>query len=147
VSGFNQVVLVGRIGQELDLKYTQGGTAVLRISLATSRRVKDEAGEYQEKTSWHTVKAFGRQAEVIAKHCGKGDGLFLEGRLDYWEAEGKRGKLMVAEIILEHFEFGSRAGGGAGQRQQDEQPRRDHGRGAPPPQDDLPAFEDDDLPF
>lgn len=146
MSGFNQVVLVGRIGQELDLKYTQGGTAVLRISLATSRRVKDQAGDYQEKTSWHSVKAFGSQAEVIAKHCNKGDGLFVEGRLDYWEAEGKRGKLMVAEVILEHFEFGPRAGGGSGQPRQ--QPARDTGRSGPPAQHDDPIpFDDDDLPF
>lgn len=154
MSGFNQVVLVGRIGQDLDLKYTRGGTAVLRISLATSRRVKDEAGDYQEQTSWHSVKAFGRQAEVISQHCGKGDGLFVEGRLDYWEAEGKRGKLMVAEIILEHFEFGPRAGGGTGggQRQTGQQqpqrgaqrpPARDTSQRNPSPDD----FVDDDIPF
>lgn len=106
MSGFNQVILLGRLGNDPEVKYLQSGTAVVSLSLATSRKRKDQAGESIEETSWHRVKGFGRQAEIIAEHCRKGDLLFVEGRLDYWEAEGKRGKLMVADIILEHFEFG-----------------------------------------
>lgn len=119
MSGFNQVILLGRLGNDPETKYTQGGTAVASLSIATSRRRKDGAGEWVEETAWHRVKAFGKQAEVIAEHCRKGDLLFVEGRLDYWEAEGKRGKLMVAEVILEHFEFtgGSKRSGDGQQGQ------------------------------
>ncbi len=156
MSGFNQVILLGRLGNDPETKYTQGGTAVVSLSLATSRRQKDRDGEWQELTSWHRVKAFGKQAEVIAEHCHKGDLLFVEGRLDYWEAEGKRGKLMVGEVILEHFEFagGRRVGGGQlGSSRGGSAPRgssapRGAQRGpAPrqaPPMDDFP---DDDIPF
>lgn len=155
MSGFNQVILLGRLGNDPETKYTQGGTAVVSLSLATSRRQKDRDGEQQEITSWHRVKAFGRQAEVIAEHCHKGDLLFVEGRLDYWEAEGKRGKLMVAEIVLEHFEFaGGRRSEGGGQQSSrgpstSRQPARGATRGpttrtAPPPADD---FVDEDIQF
>lgn len=75
--------------------------------------------------------------------CRKGDMLFVDGRLDYWEAEGKRGKLMVAEVILEHFEF---AGGSRGES-------AGRPRGAVRPAGPAPAtapadpFADDDIPF
>lgn len=156
MSGFNQVILLGRLGNDPETKYTQGGTAVVSLSLATSRRQKDREGEYQEITSWHRIKAFGKQAEVIAEHCHKGDLLFIEGRLDYWEAEGKRGKLMVAEIVLEHFEFtGGRRNEGGQQASRGASTSRTAapargatraptGRTAPPPADE---FVDDDIPF
>ena len=157
MAGFNQVILLGRLGQDVEIKYTQGGTAVVSLSMATSRRQKDRDGEWQEVTSWHRIKAFGKQAEVIGEHCHKGDLLFVEGRLDYWEAEGKRGKLMVAEVILEHFEFaGGRREGGGGQQGGSRGGSTQRGSSAPrgaqrgpsqrqaPPMDDFP---DDDIPF
>lgn len=156
MSGFNQVILFGRLGNDPETKYTQGGTAVVSLSLATSRRVKDRDGNWSEVTSWHRVKAFGKQAEVIAEHCRKGELLFVEGRLDYWEAEGKRGKLMVAEVVLEHFEFGgskrgdggSSGGGGQSRSQAPRGASRGPSRGAP--RDDAPPPADDfvdDIPF
>lgn len=160
MSGFNQVILLGRLGNDPELKWTQGGTAVVGLSMATSRRQKDRDGEWQELTSWHRIKAFGKQAEVIGEHCKKGDLLFVEGRLDYWEAEGKRGKLMVAEIILEHFEFaGSPRGsseGGSSQRSgtTSRAPARGATRGPSnrggaqaPAQAPADDFVDDDIPF
>lgn len=170
MSGFNQVILLGRLGNDPETKYTQGGTAVVSLSIATSRRRKDGAGDWIEETAWHRVKAFGKQAEVIAEHCRKGDLLFVEGRLDYWEAKGERGKLMVAEVILEHFEFiggGKRGGdgqqgqssrsGGGGASRGSSAPRgaqRPASRG-PDRYGDAPAssegpsgdFLDDDIPF
>lgn len=158
MSGFNQVILLGRLGKDPELKYTQGGTAVVGLSMATSRRQKDRDGEWQEVTSWHRIKAFGKQAEVIGEHCRKGDLLFVEGRLDYWEAEGKRGKLMVAEVILEHFEFaggGGRSEGGRGERSgsSSRAPARGATRGPTSrggqqaPARETDDFVDDDIPF
>lgn len=161
MSGFNQVILLGRLGNDPESKFTQGGTAVVSLSMATSRRQKDRDGEYQEVTAWHRVKAFGKQAEVIAEHCRKGDLLFVEGRLDYWESKSERGgKLMVAEIILEHFEFAGGSRGGSDGNRSDRggsssrAPARGATRGpsnrggsqapAQPPADD---FVDDDIPF
>lgn len=161
MSGFNQVILLGRLGNDPELKYTQGGTAVVGLSMATSRRQKDRDGEWQEVTSWHRIKAFGKQAEVIGEHCKKGDLLFVEGRLDYWEAEGNRGgKLQVAEVILEHFEFagGSRGGsegrsgsssgyGRAPARGATRGPTTRAGGAAAPAGGDGEPFIDDDIPF
>lgn len=108
MSGFNQFILFGNVGNDPELKYLQSGAAAVSISLATSRRKKDDAGEWQEKTTWHRVKFFGNQAEVIGQHVKKGDKFFCEGRIDYWEVQGERGKLNVADLIGEHFEFGGR---------------------------------------
>jgi single-strand DNA-binding protein len=125
MSGFNQVILLGRLGSAPELRYTQGGTPVVSASLATSRRQKVRGTEdWEEVTSWHRIKAFGKQAEVIAEHCAKGDLLFVEGRLDYWEAESARGaKLAIAEIVVEHFEFANgRRQSGA---EREDKPRRE----------------------
>lgn len=172
--GFNQVILLGRVGSDPELRYTQSGTASVSISLATSRNRKDAAGEWHEETSWHRLKAFGKQAEVLGERLKKGELLFVEGRLDYWEAEGARGKLMVAEVIIEHFEFGggkraaSEGGGseapparrGGAQPAPERTGSRGAQRGPTPPRGGAGAdsggsggsqandpFPDDDIPF
>lgn len=137
MAGFNQVILLGRLGNDPILRSTQAGTSVVALSLATSRRVKD-GDDWKEVTAWHRCKAFGRQAEVIAQYCRKGDLLFVEGRLDYWEADGKRGKLQIAEVIVEHFEFGG------GPRREDAEPAA---HPAAPSPSGVDPFIDDDIPF
>lgn len=169
MSSFNQVILFGRLGNDPEAKYTQGGACVVSLSIATSRRVKNrQTEEWDEVTSWHRCKAFGRSAEILAEHARKGDPLFIEGRLDYWEAEGARGKLQVAEVVVEHFAFagGRRDGGGRGDRgpaprgSTPNQPARGAQRGPTSrgrqPVDQggepggggfAPDFIDDDIPF
>lgn len=152
MAGFNQTIFWGRVGNDLALKYTQGGTAVVGISLATSRRQKKRGSdEYEEVTSWHRLKVFGRQAEVLAEHTKKGDALFVECRVDYWEAKSDRGaKLMVAEFIVEHFEFCGSPRGSSEASPRPERPARPQGNTPPatgqqaPPAND---FFDDDIPF
>lgn len=158
MSGVNRVTLLGRVGNDPELAYTQGGTAALKLSIATGRRVKDrESGEWKEVTSWHRIKAFGKQAEILKEHLRKGDLLYLEGRLDYWDAKGdKGGTLQVAEVILEHFEFcgGRREGGEQRAPRSGPAPRGTPRAADPGPTtaaqrggafDDLPF--DDDIPF
>lgn len=113
MSGFNQFILLGNVGSDPEVKYLQSGSAAVRVSLATSRRRKDDAGEWQEKTTWHRIKFFGNQAELIGEHVKKGDKLFVEGRIEYWEAEGARGKIQAADLIGEHFEFAGKGRGDA----------------------------------
>lgn len=157
---FQQTIIFGRLGNDPELKYTQAGTAVVTLSLATDRRRKDADGEWIEETSWHRCKAFGNGAETLAKFAKKGELLFVEGRLDYWEATGdKGGKLQIAEVIVEHFVFGG--GGPSSRAERDAEPAggrpaqsRDRGaprgqapRGAPAAPTAFDDFVDDDIPF
>jgi single-strand DNA-binding protein len=100
MSGFVQIIALGRLGGDPELSYTQGGTAVAKFSIATSRKRGEE-----EVTTWLRWKAYGKQAELIAEHVKKGELLFCEGRPDQWQAEGERGKVTVTDYIVEHFEF------------------------------------------
>ena len=101
----NKVTLFGRIGKELEIRYSQSGTAVLGFTLATSSSYKDGSGVWQEKTEWNNCVAFGKVAEIIEKYCGKGDRLYVEGRLqtDKYEKEGETKyttKVVVNEVTL-----------------------------------------------
>ena len=166
MSGFQQVILLGRLGNDPDVKYTQGGTAICRISLATSRWQNKRGGgdEKEEVTTWHACKLFGKQAEVVGEHVKKGDLLFVEGRLDNWKHEGTDGVTKYGtDVIVEHFEFagGRRPEGGeaAPSRSQSAPTARGASRGPTPQRqvasrpaqapadDDLLAFDDSDIPF
>lgn len=98
----NFVGLSGRLGQDPELNYTKSGTAALRFTLATN--------DYFSKTTvtnWHTVKAFGQKAELIAQHSRKGDFLCVEGRLfeDKWEDRNGNKRRDVV-VMLNDFTFG-----------------------------------------
>ena len=82
----NKVQLIGRVGKEIELKYTVSGKAVINMSLATSY---SQDGE--KKTEWHNITAFGKLAENIQKYVKKGHQLYIEGalRTDKWDANGK----------------------------------------------------------
>ena len=155
MSGFQQVIVLGRLGNDPETKYTQSGTAVVSFSLATSRRRKDAEGNTVEVTAWHRCKAFGSQAELIAERVRKGQRLFVEGRLEYWQAKTERGQVSVAEVIVEHFEFADgmapRGGDDAGDdRSARSTQARDQARRAVHGDSGPQAFDqpfDDDIPF
>src|SRR5438270_3309463 len=112
---FNQVLLMGNVTRDPQLKALPNGSQVVDFGLAVNRKYRSAAGEDKEETCFVDCAAFGKQAEVIHQYCQKGKPLFLEGRLKYetWEdkAGAKRSKLSV---IVEHFQFlGSRDGGGS----------------------------------
>jgi single-strand DNA-binding protein len=78
----NKVMIIGRVGKDPELKYTAGGAAVAKFSVATSKRWKDQQGQQQEKTEWHNIDCWGKLAEnVIAKYVKKGSQIFVEGEL------------------------------------------------------------------
>ena len=98
MAAFNRVILMGNITTEIELRSTQGGTAVCDVSLAVNDRRKNQAGEWVEDTTFVDVTLWGRTAEVAAEYLGKGSPVLIEGRLklDTWEADGqKRSKLKV----------------------------------------------------
>lgn len=80
--GINKVILVGRVGQEPEVKYSNSGTAFATISLATSETWKDkQTGEQKEQTEWHRVSFVGKLAEIVGQYVKKGAKLYVEGQL------------------------------------------------------------------
>ncbi len=80
--GINKVILVGRLGNDPDVRYTASGSAVTTISIATSESWKDRnTGQQQERTEWHRVVFFGRLAEIAGQYLKKGSQVYVEGSL------------------------------------------------------------------
>jgi single-strand DNA-binding protein len=98
----NKVMLIGRLGQDPELKYTQSGVAVVNFSMATGLKWKDQEGNFQEKTEWHNVKARRGLAETCSNYLKKGSKAYVEGRLETssWEDENKK-KHYKTEVIID----------------------------------------------
>src|SRR5271166_1812556 len=75
-----KVMLIGNLGRDPEVKYSQQGTAIAQFSVATTERWKDKGGEPQEHTEWFAVKAFGRLAEIVGENLHKGARVYVEGR-------------------------------------------------------------------
>ena|SRR5271165_138499 len=115
--GVNKVILMGNLGKDPEVKYTQGGMAVANFSLATSSSVKDKDGNWQEKTEWHNIKAFGRTAEIAGEYLKKGRTVYLEGRVHYdsWDdKETGQKKYMTQILVNELIMVGGQRDGGEG---------------------------------
>lgn len=88
----NKVILVGNVGKDPEVKYTSGGTAIAKFSLATAERFKDKSGDWQDRTEWHNVVAWGKLAEIAGQYVKKGSKLYLEGRLQTTSWDDKSGE-------------------------------------------------------
>ena len=113
MSSLNKVMLIGRLGQDPEVRYTQSNTAVATLSLATSERYKDGNGEQQERTEWHRVVAWGRLAEICQQYLNKGSLIYVEGPLQTRSWEDNQGqKRYTTEIkALQMTMLDSRGGG------------------------------------
>ena len=171
--GVNKVILVGNLGNDPDVKYTQGGMAITTISLATTSVRKDRDGNNQEKTEWHRVKLFGKLGEIAGEYLKKGRAVYIEGRIEYGSYEKDGVKHYTTDIIADEMQMlgggdaprggegggsggggyqqrgggGGYGGGGGGDRPQRSAPaqRRDPAPAKPANFDDVPF--DDDIPF
>ena len=155
--GINKVILVGNLGNDPETKYTQGGMAITRISLATTsvRKGKDGA-EPVERTEWHRVVFFGKLGEIAGEYLKKGSSVYVEGSLRYDKYTGQDGvEKYSTDIVADEMQMlgGKGEGGGAAPAQR---PRRHEQQnelaGTNPPRDALdrdqtPDFQDDDIPF
>ena len=116
--GLNKAILIGNLGQDPELKFTQGGQAVLKLRLATNETYVNKAGERQDRTEWHTIVVWGKRAEALAKILAKGRAICVEGRIQTRQWEDKEGhkrsttEINAANIIL--LGGGRGEGGGAG---------------------------------
>lgn len=112
MSGVNKVILVGRLGQDPEIKYTTGGQAVAKFSIATSETWNDKTGQKQERTEWHRITVWGKLGELCGKYLAKGRQVYLEGRLQTRSYEDQQGqKKYSTEIVANTVQF---LGGGAG---------------------------------
>ena len=162
--GLNKVMLIGRLGKDPDLRFTQGGMAVASFSMATSEEWMDKASnEKKERTEWHRIVAFGKLGEICGKYLTKGKQVYVEGRLQTrsWEQDGVT--KYTTEIVASDMQMLEAKGAGADasysqesgyeNRQQPAAPSRQaspqQSFGDPPPMQPTPppgGF-DDDIPF
>jgi len=115
--GLNRVILLGNLGADPELRMTGGGTAVLKLRLATSESYLDRNKQRQERTEWHRVVVWGRRAEGLGKVLGKGDRILVEGSLRTSSYDDKEGnKRYTTEVIANNIVLsgGGRPGGGGG---------------------------------
>lgn len=92
MGNLNKAMLIGRLGADPEVRYTQSNTAVATMSLATSERYKDANGELQESTEWHRVVAWGRLAEIVQQYAKKGGQLYVEGPIQTRSWEDRDGQ-------------------------------------------------------
>ncbi len=121
--GINKVILVGNLGNDPETKYTQGGMAVTKVSLATTSVRKDREGNTQERTEWHRVKFFGRLGEIAGEYLRKGSQCYVEGSIRYDKYTGQDGvERYSTDIIADEMQMlggrGEGGGGGGGDRPQ-----------------------------
>jgi single-strand DNA-binding protein len=117
MAGINKVILIGNLGRDPELRYTQGGTAVATLNLATTRSyTKQGSNERVEETEWHRVVVWGKTAEFCNQYLTKGRQVYVEGRLQTRNYEDKEGiKRYSTEVVAETVQFlGGRGGGGGG---------------------------------
>lgn len=105
----NRLTLLGNVGN-VEFKTTEKGTSILKFSLATNKKWKNDAGELQERTDWHRCTLFGKRAESLQEYVTKGKKLLVEGELQYGSYEKDNVKHYTTDVIVSDVEF---AGGGS----------------------------------
>src|SRR5262245_43986206 len=143
MSGVNKVILVGNLGANPEMRFTQGGTPVANLRIATTERWTDKSGQRQEATEWHRVVLWGKQAELAGQYLTKGRQVYVEGRIRTRQWQDKQGQTRyTTEIVGQVMQFlGGRTDRAPGES-----------TATVPPDDaalpnDFGAGPDDDIPF
>ena len=158
MASVNKVILIGNLGRDAETRYMPDGGAITNISIATTDKWKDKAGEMQEKTEWHRVAFFGKLAEIAGEYLKKGSQVYVEGRLQTRKWQDKEGQdKYTTEVVANVMQMlGSRQGQGQGGGDREaggERPERAQGaQGAaakPAAKAGGGKFDDfeDDIPF
>jgi single-strand DNA-binding protein len=148
----NKVILVGRLGQDPDIRYSPNGTAIARFSLATNERVPAGEGNWEDKTEWHRIVAFAKLAEVCGNYLAKGRLVFVEGSIRSGQWEDAQGQKRISyDIVARDIQMlGGGEGQGQAQTQGNAQPVRSSGQAGRNAIEELPPNmgpPDDDIPF
>lgn len=133
---FQKIIVVGNLGQDPELRYTQAGQAVCTLSIATNEKWSDKAGNPQERTTWFKITVWGKQGENCEKYLAKGRSVLVEGRIqtDSYEKDGV--KHYTWEVVADRVQFLSGDSGNSG-----------GGKKRTPPAESQQSFNDDDIPF
>jgi single-strand DNA-binding protein len=161
---FNKITIVGYLGRDPELRYTPQGTALCKMSIATTEKRKNAAGEMEEHTTWFRVTAWGRQAELANEYLAKGRQVYVEGRLrleEYTDREGQ--KRFSAEVSATEIQFlghrtelpgATEAVASANQKpapapkpQGNSNNPKKTSKGKRSSQEELVSIEDDEIPF
>jgi single-strand DNA-binding protein len=140
--GVNKVFLLGNLGANPEMRFTQGGQAVANLRLATTERWTDRNGQKQEATEWHRVVVWGKQAEICGQYLTKGRQVFIEGSIRTRQWQDQQGqKRFTTEIVARNVQLiggrGERGPEGEAQTVPAEDFGADFGGGG----------QDDDIPF
>ena len=151
MAGFNKVILIGNLGRDPELRYTQSGQAVVNFTLATGESWTDKSGERVERTEWHRIVVWGKTAETCNQYLSKGRTVYIEGRIQTREWEDKDGnKRYTTEINASTVNFiGPRTSGGSGGSRGGDSGGGPSGGGseAGGPSGDSGPSTDDNIPF
>jgi single-strand DNA-binding protein len=148
----NKVILVGNLGKDPEVKYTPGGMAVAKFSLATSFRSKDKnTGEWVDHTDWHNIVVWDKLAGIAGEYLKKGGKVYIEGRLktDSWEdPQTKQKKYMTNVVATDLVLLGGRDGGSSGGDSSSRGSTANHDMDQRMPEAEHAApISDDDIPF
>lgn len=140
----NKAQLIGRVTNDPEMKALPSGMSVVKFGLATNHVYKTKEGEKKETTQFHNCVAFGKVAEIIGQWVQKGQEVYVDGRIEYRTWDKKDGtKGYATEIVLENFQMGAKAKGGAGRTEES------HEKASEIPSIDVTEGEikSEDLPF
>jgi single-strand DNA-binding protein len=144
MSGVNKVILVGNLGANPEMRFTQGGQAVANLRVATTERWTDKSGQKQEATEWHRVVVWGKQAEIVGQYLTKGRQVYIEGSIRTRQWQDQQGqKRYTTEVVARNVQMLGGRGEGRGP---------DDATATVPPADESVGAEfgggpDDDIPF
>jgi len=139
--GLNKAILIGNLGADPEIRYTQSNTAVCKLRVATNESWVNKAGERQDRTEWHQVVVWGKQGEVTEKYLSKGSQVYIEGRIQTRSWEDRDGnKRYTTEIVANKVLFLSGRTSGSGSRD-------DAGDHYQEPEGEPFPADDDDIPF
>ena len=143
MASVNKVILIGNLGRDPEIRYTQGGEPIANFSLATTEKWTDKSGQKQEATEWHRVVVWGKQAEICGQYLTKGRQVYIEGSIRTRQWQDQQGqKRYTTEIVARNVQML----GGRGERLAE-----DAEATVPPDEstirDDFGGGPDDDIPF
>jgi single-strand DNA-binding protein len=158
MAGLNKVMLIGNLGRDPEIRYSQQGLAVVNFSIATSEQWTDKnTGAKQEKTESHRIVAFGKPAEILEKYLSKGSQVYIEGRLQTSTYEKDGQTHYATDIVVNNFQFlgskqdaqggGYQSGGGGYQKSDSGSGNQFQGQTTPGMTGGQQPIPDDDIPF